>query len=144
MPGKLVSGIASRGHPSEDTVHALWDAMSAGGNDGPSDPGALLSPPGRDFTTSGQTRRHIGHRHPSTVAVELVFRKSAHEDPAGLLSSSFKELTSPFELLRGSKFLQIRLIQMLLLQLGNGWESILDSFMISSLGAGLMEKSCCK
>ncbi|CAE7208009.1 unnamed protein product, partial [Symbiodinium pilosum] len=54
----------------------------------------------------------------------------------GLLSSSFKELTSPFELLRGSKFLQIRLIQMLLLQLGNGWESILDSFMISSLGWG--------
>ena len=50
------------------------------------------------------------------------------------MSSSFKELTSPFDLLRSSKFLQIRLGQMLLLQLGNGWESVLDSFMISSLG----------
>lgn len=53
-----------------------------------------------------------------------------------LLRSSFKELSSPFELLRSSRFLQIRLAQMLLLQLGNGWESVLDSFMISTLGWG--------
>ena len=59
---------------------------------------------------------------------------------AGLLRSSFKELTSPFELLRSSRFLQIRLAQMLLLQLGNGWESVLDSFMISTLGACLMNR----
>ena len=58
---------------------------------------------------------------------------------AGLLRSSFKELSSPFELLRSSRFLQIRLAQMLLLQLGNGWESVLDSFMISTLGACLMD-----
>ncbi|CAE7833726.1 unnamed protein product [Symbiodinium necroappetens] len=55
---------------------------------------------------------------------------------SGLLRSSFKELSSPFELLRSSRFLQIRLAQMLLLQLGNGWESVLDSFMISTLGWG--------
>lgn len=47
-----------------------------------------------------------------------------------------KELQAPYQLLWSSRFLQIRLAQMLLGQLGNGWESIQDSFMISSLGWG--------
>ena len=44
------------------------------------------------------------------------------------------ELRAPYQLLWSSAFLQIRLAQMLLNQLGNGWESIQDSFMISILG----------
>lgn len=54
----------------------------------------------------------------------------------GLCRGRFKELGSPFKLLGNSTFLQLRLLQMLLLQLGNGWESVQDSFMISSLGWG--------
>ena len=48
----------------------------------------------------------------------------------------FQELKAPYELLFSSRFLQIRLLQMLLGQLGNGWDSVQDSFMISCLGWG--------
>ncbi|CAK8988911.1 unnamed protein product [Durusdinium trenchii] len=54
----------------------------------------------------------------------------------GGLRHFLKELQAPYQLLWSSRFLQIRLAQMLLGQLGNGWESIQDSFMISSLGWG--------
>lgn len=55
--------------------------------------------------------------------------------PAGFLVI-LNELRAPYQLLWSSRFLQIRLLQMLLGQLGNGWESIQDSFMISILGWG--------
>ena len=52
------------------------------------------------------------------------------------------ELRAPYQLLWSSAFLQIRLAQMLLNQLGNGWESIQDSFMISILGFSAVVLRC--
>eukprot|EP00438_Fugacium_kawagutii_P022583 Skav216778 [mRNA] locus=scaffold579:82536:84369:+ [translate_table: standard] len=58
--------------------------------------------------------------------------------PTGIIGvwHFLNELRAPYQLLWSSEFLQIRLAQMLLGQLGNGWESIQDSFMISILGWG--------
>jgi len=48
----------------------------------------------------------------------------------------FSSLSKPLQLLRISRFLQIRLMQKLLFCLAEGWESIQDSFAISVLGWG--------
>jgi hypothetical protein len=45
-------------------------------------------------------------------------------------------LSRPFKLLWSSGFLQLRLVQMLLLRLAEGWECLQDSFVISVLGWG--------
>lgn len=71
----------------------------------------------------------------------LVEKKVSKQLPQ--LQHLFKELKAPYELLGSSRFLQIRLAQMLLQQLGNGWESVQDSFMISILGAlGFLAHGC--
>jgi MFS family permease len=46
------------------------------------------------------------------------------------------EFAKPFHLLLRSTFLQLRLLQMLLFRLADGWESVQDSFVISVLGWG--------
>lgn len=69
----------------------------------------------------------------------LVEKKVSKQLPD--LQHLFKELKAPYELLGSSRFLQIRLAQMLLQQLGNGWESVQDSFMISILGASGLERT---
>eukprot|EP00933_Yihiella_yeosuensis_P062035 TRINITY_DN64957_c0_g1_i1.p1 TRINITY_DN64957_c0_g1~~TRINITY_DN64957_c0_g1_i1.p1 ORF type:complete len:466 (+),score=76.07 TRINITY_DN64957_c0_g1_i1:77-1474(+) len=65
-------------------------------------------------------------------------KASTSADAAALLSpiERLKGLSAPFTMLAGSGFLQLRLLQMCLLQLGMGWESVQDSFMISILGWG--------
>mmetsp|Transcript_77896 Transcript_77896/g.215279 ORF Transcript_77896/g.215279 Transcript_77896/m.215279 type:complete len:479 (-) Transcript_77896:52-1488(-) len=50
------------------------------------------------------------------------------------LGARLQELAAPWRLLVQSGFLQLRLLQTLLMQLGAGWESVQDSFMISVLG----------
>lgn len=69
---------------------------------------------------------------------ETLVKKAEPEALAALpgLRHLLSELRAPYQLLWSSAFLQIRLAQMLLNQLGNGWESIQDSFMISILGWG--------
>lgn len=53
-----------------------------------------------------------------------------------LFAARTPALAKPMDLLSRSHFLKLQLLQRLLLQMGNGWESVQDSFAISVLGWG--------